>query len=62
MSIVRAVIPCRACEIRDCPRHCVGCGYAVAHHPENCLNSRYWAAWVELRPVTPEAGREGADG
>lgn len=34
-------VGCRACEIGDCPRHCAGCGWPVAHHPNSCSNSVY---------------------
>ena len=32
---------CVACLIRDCPTHCHGCGYPVAHNRDSCLNEVY---------------------
>lgn len=34
-------LTCPACAIRDCPRHCQGCGYAVAHNATSCINREY---------------------
>lgn len=44
---------CRACAIGDCPRHCAGCGYPVAHNPESCINLLY--VLVRSAP-SPEEG------